>query len=467
MMQLRSGVVRALAVVLVTGSALVLLNGSSLLAQNLSGPTNKTQFGLNTTTFQTPQGSIRVNLPDDAMAGDTISGTVFATPSGKTDKQKAKNADELNGYVVEVQDQKTQVSKKVLEWTIPAAGAAGGAAYLILRNSAGNEVSRTSVPVLPAKTVTDTPVKSVTSDFHLPSVSQANRPMNIAGPFDGNSATTAVTIGGKPAEVLAESPRKVAVQSPSDVGLLPVHVQKGSAAADGVVRNLGMNLSATNTKLLKDDKATLTLKASGLSDLKTDVPIRLVNHSVSVVGLDGGESQTIIVHPTDVGPEGVFTTTRTLTGRETGAYDISAMVAESIPEFGGGVGTYSKNKEEGWKPKCEDCVAGNDAGADTINPGTSCTAASNCVANNKSLQWDIANTWCRSSNSDVCTGDCGNGNHCDGIYDSANSNGLTVIAAVVPGNPLKCAAPLVTCDAQLVVAAGGTLACKCSCNPGK
>jgi hypothetical protein len=461
MMKLRCGVLRAWAVVFAAISALVLLNGSSLLAQNVTGTTNKTEFGVNTTTFQTPQGSIQVNLPDDAMAGDTLSGTVFTNPSGKNAKEKAKNSDELNGYVVEVQNQKTQVSKKVLEWTVPT-GAAGATAFLILRNNAGNEVARTSVPVLPAKT--DMPATSGTSGFHLPSVSQANRPMNIAGPFDGNSATTAVTIGGKPAQVLAESPRKVAVQSPSDVGLLPVHVQKGDAVADGTVRNLGMHLSATSSKLLKDDKATLTLTATGFTDLKTDVPIRLVNHSVSVVGLEGGENQTVIVHPANVGSDGVFTMTRTLTGRETGSYDISALVAESIPAFGGGSGMYIANKQEGWKPKCEDCVAGND-GADTINPGTSCTAASTCVANNKSLQWDIANTWCRSSNSDVCTGDCGNGNHCDGIYDSANSNGLSVTANIVPGNPLKCKGGLVTCDAQLVVAAGGTLACKCSCNP--
>jgi len=464
MMKLRSGVVCAMAVVCMTVSALVLSNSLSLFAQNVSGPTSKTEFGLNTTTFQTPQGSIQVNLPDDATAGDTLSGTVFTRPSGKNAKQQAKNADELNGYVVDVQNQKTQVSKKVLEWTIPA-GAAGGTALLILRNSGGNEVARTSVPVLPAKT--DMPATTGTSGFHLPSVSQANRPMNIAGPFDGKSATTAVTIGGKPAEVLAESPRKIAVQSPRDVGLLPVHVQKGDAMADGTVRNLGINLSATNAKLLKDEKATLILKASGFTDLKTDVPIRLVNRSVSVVGLEGGEKQTVIVHPADVGPDGVFTVTRTLTGRETGSFDISALVAESIPAFAGGPGMYSENKQEGWKPKCEDCVAGNDNGADTINPGTSCTAASNCVNNNKSLQWDIANTWCRSSNSDVCTGDCGNGNHCDGIYDAANSNGLSVTANIVLGNPLKCKAPLVTCDAQLVVAAGGTLACKCSCNPGK
>jgi hypothetical protein len=456
--------VRALAVVLVTGSALVLLNGSSLLAQPGPAPSNKTEFGLNTTTFQTPQGSIQVNLPDDVMAGDTFSGTVFTHPSGKNDKQKAKNADELNGYVVQMQDQKTQVAKKVLEWSVPAA-AAGTAAVLLLRDSGGNVISQTSVPVLPAKPVTDMPATSATNSFHLPSVSQANRPMNISGPFDGKSATTAVTIGGKPAQVLAESPRKAIVQSPSDMGPLPINVQKGSATADGVVRNLGMNLSAPSSKLLKDEKTTLTVKVSGLTDLKSDVPIRLVNHSTSVVALEGGETQTVIVHPADVSPEGVYTTTRTVTARETGSFNVSAMVAESIPGIGGGVGVISGHNQEGWKPKCEDCVASNDNGPDTINAPISCTAPSACVNNNNSLLADSTNGWCSSNNTAECSGTCGDGYHCSGIYDPKNSNGLSVTAAVVAGNPLKCKGAMVTCNVNLVVAAGGTLACKCSCNP--
>jgi hypothetical protein len=353
-----------------------------------------------------------------------------------------------------------------LEWTVPAT-AAGGAALLILRNSGGSQVAESTVPVLPASTATDLPVTSAPKDFHLPTVSQAGRPLGIPGPFDGKSATTAVSIANKPAQVLAESPRKAVVQSPSDVGLQPIHVQKGSATADGVVRNLGVKLAAPNTHLLKNDTTTLSMEVDGLKAITSPVPIKLVNHSASVVALEGGETQTVIIQPKDVSPEGTFTVTRTLTGRTTGEYNIMAIVAESTPEIGGHPGTYIANNQEGWKPKCEDCVAGNDAGPDAINPGTSCTAPSTCVANNKSLQWDIANTWCRSSNSDVCTGDCGNGNHCDGIYDSAKSNGLSVTAAIVPRNPLKCAAPLVTCDAQLVVAAGGQLACKCSCNPGK
>jgi hypothetical protein len=40
-----------------------------------------------------------------------------------------------------------------------------------------------------------------------------------------------------------------------------------------------------------------------------------------------------------------------------------------------------------------------------------------------------------------------------------------VTASVVPGNPLKCKGAMVTCNVTVNIAAGGQLACKCSCNP--
>ena len=64
-----------------------------------------TAFGLITTRFDTLEGTVSVNLPDDVAAGDTISGTVIAEPKGATKDEQAKNEDTLNGYVVEVAKQ--------------------------------------------------------------------------------------------------------------------------------------------------------------------------------------------------------------------------------------------------------------------------------------------------------------------------------------------------------------------------
>src|SRR5437868_6520851 len=92
---------------LLTALTLVLLGSESIRAGSvIAEPTitasQRAQTGLKTATFQTPNGKINVNLPDDMAASDEISGTVMAEAAGNTPEEKAQNTDELNGYVVEV-----------------------------------------------------------------------------------------------------------------------------------------------------------------------------------------------------------------------------------------------------------------------------------------------------------------------------------------------------------------------------
>lgn len=111
--------------------------------------------------------------------------------------------------------------------------------------------------------------------------------------------------------------------------------------------------------------------------------------------------------------------------------------------------------------KCEDCVATDFPGPDKFT-FTECTAPGYCKTGNTSLLHTVAIEQCQNQNSSACTGDC-KGNVCAGTWDSKRSNGLTVTAAVGGG---KCTDPKqVSCDVTLNVAAGGMLACKCSCNP--
>ncbi len=59
--------------------------------------------GLYTTTFETDQGRIIVNLPSDIVAGDTFSVTVIAKTTGTTPSEQKNNEDELHGYVVDLE----------------------------------------------------------------------------------------------------------------------------------------------------------------------------------------------------------------------------------------------------------------------------------------------------------------------------------------------------------------------------
>ncbi len=184
--------------------------------------TTETNWGLHTTTFTTAEGKIKVNFPDDMAAGDTISGTVIAEPAGTTLEERERNSYELNGYVVEVEaEDKTvkeaSVKTKFLTGVAIPAGLAGGVTTLVLKDTQGKIVAKTQIPVQPEPPAIETPSVTTSDDFQLPSVGQAGRPIEVSGPFDGNIDTTAVKIGGSDVEVLAESPRKVVVQSPRDV----------------------------------------------------------------------------------------------------------------------------------------------------------------------------------------------------------------------------------------------------------
>src|SRR5882672_9444442 len=109
--------------------AAMLLASSALSGaqKNGSGKT-ETSWGMHTASFATARGRVTVNLPDDIAAGDTISGTVIAEPSGNNQRDRRRNTDELNGYVVELDNQKAPVKAGAAKWIVPA----GPATQLIL-----------------------------------------------------------------------------------------------------------------------------------------------------------------------------------------------------------------------------------------------------------------------------------------------------------------------------------------------
>lgn len=94
---------------------LLVLLPSLIVAQKTASVQTVNAGGTSTTTFETPKGKIKVYLPDDMTAGDMISGTVVSEPSGKNEKEKERNADELQGYVVEFANQKSPISGGIIQ----------------------------------------------------------------------------------------------------------------------------------------------------------------------------------------------------------------------------------------------------------------------------------------------------------------------------------------------------------------
>ena len=279
------------------------------------GVTSEVGGGLNTTIFATPRGKIRVNLPDDMAAGDTLSGTVIAEPQGKDDKERAANQGELSGYVVEIEKQQASSTSRSLKLAIPVASSS---TYLVLKDKQRKEVARIEVPVFGQSP----PVE----EFDLPTMGQQGRTVQVGGRFDGDFSTTNLKVGGEDLEVLAESPRRIVARNTSNkIGPTELVVGEQGRAARCEFRSLGLKLSAPKLDLLRGEQTTLTVAVLGLEGIKESVPLVLENQSAAIISMGGGNLERITVGPSQV-EGGTYTIERPLTGIQRGAFTITATV---------------------------------------------------------------------------------------------------------------------------------------------
>jgi len=280
-----------------------------------------TENGLSTLVFETPEGMVNVYLPADLAMGDRITGTVVAQPSGDTEKQRAEFADRIAGYVVELNDTvKTTARGGSLEWVVPAGATA---LTLVLRDAKGTEVSRAQPPV-----VTDLgrleALRAGVTDFKLPELGVVGHPVRVDGPFDGDLVTTGVAVGGKDTGLLAESPRAVFFEAGDDrIGSHPMLVKEREATIEGEFRTIGFLHDIPKTDLVKGETTELKTRVVGLEGLDQPVTLRLVNHTPDIVSVEGGDVEIIHIEPSDVGPEGTYTFSRKITGRQSGGFELA------------------------------------------------------------------------------------------------------------------------------------------------
>jgi hypothetical protein len=369
--------------------------------------------GVKTVTFDSPQARVIVNLPDDMMAGDTISGTVVAEPRGNREEERSEHLEELRGCVVEIRGEEQPKSPSVQDpakLKAPRATTYGPVQTVIFLTpedaigdkrvqdpservsyvfSSGNGYAGTftlgpfaeyppvlrvslkkpppaakppaqgqrqtgaessSWPVIASAIVpvlemhVTTPLNNLQFDF--PDIGQQGRHVEIIGPFDGNSENTSLNwtairtkvpdfekntegvsggfglIDGKP---IAESPRKAVFTAPTNVtGPIELHFKEGNTETTQMFRNVGVKLSAPKTSLLRGERTTLTIQVNGLQGIDKPVPLTL--ESSGVITMEGGMFQPLMIQPSDVGVDGRYTTTRGITGVQTGAWGATATV---------------------------------------------------------------------------------------------------------------------------------------------
>lgn len=301
---------------------------------NQNGAAVKTAEGVHNITFDLPAGKIRVILPDDMAPGDTISGTVSTEPAGKNPEERSKNKDVLNGTVLDV-DGSTRIPANQAKFTWkPLLKSTQRSGASLMRMTALYPESTKTVPV--ASVPLATAPLTVPPSFTLPPIGQTGHPSQVTGPFDGNASNTNCSVGGAPVDVIAESPRKVVFQNPTDiVGPAELSVREGNNTATGAYRTIGINLSAPKTDLKRGEQTTVSVRVSGLDGITNDIPVHLV--TTGTVNMQGGNTQDIRISPNQVGPNGTFVGNFNLTGTTAGTFSVVATVPGVNPPIAGNV----------------------------------------------------------------------------------------------------------------------------------
>ncbi len=285
-----------------------------------------TEGGLRTIIFVNPSGLVKVFLPEDIAAGDTISGTVTIEPIGKDNQERSNNQKVLNGYAIDLGNGvSTSVEKQTFIWTPRPGRPSTESKYItiriveILNENGKSPVSLASIPIAP-KAKIPAPLR-----FKFPMLGQTGRPMVVTGPFDGNASNTKCAIGGTMLPVIAESPRQAICTSPWQVvGVTEIKMSEGRKETTGRYRNVGISLSAPKTNLIKGETATMTVTVSGLQGITNNIQIQMI--TTGGVNTQGGNTQMIQIMPSMVDPNGISIRTFTLNAIKSGNFNVTCNV---------------------------------------------------------------------------------------------------------------------------------------------
>jgi hypothetical protein len=325
------------------------------LAQKPATTALRNERELSFVEFETGEGRVTAVLPSHVRMGDVISGTVLAEPQGKNERQLSKNAQLLNGYVIEMENEPSPAKKGRFTWKMPAS-VAGGVVGLVLKDNLGRILARQVFPVLdgPGTTpsgkealegfpagfpVTDPVLKAhpqahrpfAEGDAALPGYLRAGQNEKITGFFDGDSRNSVITLGGAELEVLAESPEGIFFAVPDTLsGRHTLGITEQNKTFTGEVNIVNLSLSADKLTLTRGETTRVTIEVSGLDGLDSSLPLTLSNLTPGNITLKGGNEQQKTLDPKQAGPSGILRETAEVTATRSGAF--SVLVTLGPPE---------------------------------------------------------------------------------------------------------------------------------------
>ena len=276
-----------------------------------------------TISIKTLSGEVvDVKVPNIIRPGDQISGSVVTKPNSST----------LQGAVVDVENNKTNVKDKIFKFIVPAGLAS---IPFLIKNEKGETLGMTEIPVnrpnipTPGNHVTLPPRQIEITPPHAPgsfapmNYCQPGEPLTINGFFDGNASNTKVSINNIPCEIITESNTASFVNIPVTLtaGRASLTIQEGGVTQTMPIQVITTNLSANKTTLTKAAKAEIKFTVSGLDGLKladNHFKMQLTNQSPSNISFNSetGNIITRNITESDV-KNGVYNFTTTVTGIST------------------------------------------------------------------------------------------------------------------------------------------------------
>lgn len=165
--------------------------------------------GVIQTRFTAPPGILHVSLPDGMRTGDRISGAIRLDPAGADDIQRNANLALMRSWHLAIGDSAAPLSAGIIKFKLPDFFI-GTVIPLILTDAQGAVVGSHAIPIaaIPAGIELPPPLCSA------PPRIQRGAFLQMFGKFDGDLTNTVVTIGGKVATILVESPRSCVVLAP-------------------------------------------------------------------------------------------------------------------------------------------------------------------------------------------------------------------------------------------------------------
>jgi hypothetical protein len=287
------------------GSPQVVLEAKTL---EIGPGVKSADFGLNL-------GHIYANFPSDMAVGDRISGSIAVVPAGKTESEKSVNLAVLREIGIRVGDAQVSAASKI--FVCPRVTANGLNVEL--------RVNFEPIGRLFVEPKVDPPEGQ--STLILPVAAVVPGRSSILGPFGGDLSQTQIRIGETPANVVVESPRSCVFDVPEGpIGPGRIEVRDGANAASGPFRIIGLHLTPPQPIIHTGDTTSFGAEVYGLDGLDHSLSLMLRNLSTSVVAMEGGEEQTLMIAPSQVSAGGTYAISRRLTGIHRGDYAVNVSV---------------------------------------------------------------------------------------------------------------------------------------------